>query len=56
MLDGVKYLGIVLDPKLGWNQHLEIIRKTQNKFALVIRTCGKKCVLRPGALVLYQGN
>jgi hypothetical protein len=48
MLDEVKYLGVILDSKLTWNQHLQkTIRKTQTTFALVRRTCGKKWGLRP---------
>jgi hypothetical protein len=43
MLDEVKYLGVILDCRLTWNQHLQkTIRKTQKTFALVRRTCGKK--------------
>ena len=43
MLGEVKYLGVTLDSKLNWNQHLQkVIKKTQNIFALVRRTCGKK--------------
>jgi hypothetical protein len=49
MLDEVKYLGVILDPKLNWNQHLQkIIRKTQTNFAVVRRTCGRKWGLRLG--------
>jgi hypothetical protein len=48
MLDGVKYLGVILDSKCNWNQHLQkIIRKAQTTFAVVRRTCGKKWGLRP---------
>jgi hypothetical protein len=51
MLDEVKYLGVILDLKLNWNQHLQkIIRKTQTTFALVRRTCGRKWGLRPSML------
>ena len=49
MVDEVKYLGVILDSKRNWNNHLqEVIRKTQTTFALVRRTCGKKWGLRPG--------
>jgi len=43
MLDKVTYLGVILDSKLNWNQHLQkIINKAQTTFAVVRRTCGKK--------------
>ena len=43
MMDEVKYLGVILDSKLNWNQYLQkIIRKTQTTFALVRHTCSKK--------------
>jgi hypothetical protein len=47
MLDEVKYLEVILDSRLNWNQHLQkIIRKTQITFALVRRTCGRKWGLK----------
>jgi hypothetical protein len=48
MLDGVKYLGTILDSKLNWNQHLQkTVRKAQTTFAAVRRTCGTKWGLIP---------
>jgi hypothetical protein len=48
MLDEVKYLGVILDSRLTWNQHLQkISRKTQTTFALVRSACGRKWGLRP---------
>jgi hypothetical protein len=43
MLDEVKYLVVILDSRLTWNQNLQkIIRKAQTTFALVRSTCGRK--------------
>jgi len=51
MLDEFKYLGVILDPKLNWNQHLlKIIRKSQTTFAVVRSICGKKWGLRPSTV------
>jgi hypothetical protein len=48
MLGEVKYLGVILDTKLNWNQHLQkIIRKAQTTFVVVRRMCGKKWGLSP---------
>jgi len=48
MLGEVKYLGVTLDSKLNWNQHLQkVIRKAQTTFAVVRRICGKIWGLRP---------
>jgi hypothetical protein len=48
MREDVKYLGVTLDSRLNWNQHLQrIIRKTQATFAVVRRTYGKTWGIRP---------
>jgi hypothetical protein len=48
MLGEVKYLGVISDSKLNWNQHLQkIIRKAQTTFVVVRRMYGKKWGLRP---------
>jgi hypothetical protein len=48
MLGEVKYLGVILDSKLNWNQHLQkIIRKAHTTFAVLRCMCGKKWGLKP---------
>jgi len=48
MLDGVKFLGMILDSKLNCNQHLQkIINYAQTTFVVVKHTCGNKWGLRP---------
>jgi hypothetical protein len=42
MLDEVKYLGVILDPKPNWNQRLQkTISKAQTTFVVVRRICDK---------------
>ena len=41
-------MGVILDSKLNWNQHLQkIISTAQTTFVVVRRICGKKWGLRP---------
>jgi hypothetical protein len=48
MLGEVKYLGVILDSKLNWKQHLQkIIRKVQTDFEVVSCMYGIKWGLRP---------
>jgi hypothetical protein len=48
MLDELKCLGVTLDSKLNYNQHLQkIIRNTQTTFAVLRRTFEKRWSLRP---------
>jgi hypothetical protein len=51
LLDGVKYLGLFLDSRLNWNQHLQkVIKITQTTFAVVRRLCEIRWGLRPSML------
>jgi hypothetical protein len=51
VLGEVKYLGVILDSKLNWNQHLQkIIRKVHTTFAMVRCMYGKKWGLRPNTV------
>jgi len=56
LLGEVKYLGVILDSRLNWNQHLQkIISKVQTTFAVVRRICEKRG-LRPSIMHwLYTG-
>jgi hypothetical protein len=48
VLDEVKYLGVTLESKLSWNQHLQkTTRKAQTFIAVIRCTCGIKWGLRP---------
>jgi hypothetical protein len=48
MLGEVKYLGVILDSKLNWNQYLQkIIRKAKTTFAVARHMYGKRWGLRP---------
>jgi hypothetical protein len=48
MVGGVKNLGVILDSKCNWIQHLQkIIRKEQTTFAVVRHTYCKRWGLRP---------
>ena len=48
MLGEVKYLGLILDSKLNWNQYFQkITRKAVNTFAVARLMYGKRWGLRP---------
>jgi hypothetical protein len=47
-MGGVKYLGVFLDSKLTWNQHVQnVLKKAQTTFAVVRRSSGIRWGLRP---------
>lgn len=51
MVEEVKYLGVIFDSKVDWNQHLKRITQRANTvFETVRRTYGKKLGLRPSMI------